>query len=262
MTLIAILMGTLAAGIGSVWLAAFLSFGVLARYTQHMLSLAAGALLATAFIHLLPEAFESQASARDLFAILLLGLVFFFLLDKAELWHHGHEHHDTGDRGHAHAHRATVGHGHRRGDVAGQLDSGHGVGAAGIEMLSRGAGRVTFLERDGGAARVVAFNLARTHLGGERARVVRADAILWLRGPDAATAGPFDIVVVDPPYADTALLADALAAVEPHLAPGARVVAKHFWRDLPPARVGLLASDRERRFGDTTLTFYRYQEDR
>ena len=48
MTLIAILIGTLAAGIGSVWLAAAMSFGVLARYTQHMLSLAAGALLATA----------------------------------------------------------------------------------------------------------------------------------------------------------------------------------------------------------------------
>ena len=38
MTLIAILIGTLVAGIGSVWLAAALSFGVLARYTQHMLS--------------------------------------------------------------------------------------------------------------------------------------------------------------------------------------------------------------------------------
>ena len=93
MVLIAILVGTLVAGIGSVWLAALLSFGVLARYTQHMLSLAAGALLATAFMHLLPEAFESQASAHDLFAALLVGLVFFFLLDKAELWHHGHEHH-------------------------------------------------------------------------------------------------------------------------------------------------------------------------
>jgi hypothetical protein len=48
MTLVAILIGTLVAGIGSVWLAAALSFGVLARYTQHMLSLAAGALMATA----------------------------------------------------------------------------------------------------------------------------------------------------------------------------------------------------------------------
>ena len=64
MTLIAILTGTLAAGIGSVWLAALLSFGILARYTTHMLSLAAGALLATAFMHLLPEAFESQAGVQ------------------------------------------------------------------------------------------------------------------------------------------------------------------------------------------------------
>ena len=103
MILVAILLGTLAAGIGSVWVAAALSFGVLARYTQHMLSLAAGALLATAFMHLLPEAFESQASAHDLFLTLLVGLVFFFLLDKAELWHHGHEHHHGADHAHDHA---------------------------------------------------------------------------------------------------------------------------------------------------------------
>jgi 16S rRNA G966 N2-methylase RsmD len=51
-----------------------------------------------------------------------------------------------------------------------------------------------------------------------------------------------------------------LAAVEAHLAPGARVVVKHFWRDGPPARVGLLASERERRYGETALTFYRRQE--
>jgi zinc and cadmium transporter len=126
MTLLSILIGTLAAGIGSVWLAAALSFGVLARYTQDMLSMAAGALLATAFMHLLPEAFESQAGAHDLFLTLLVGLVFFFLLDKAELWHHGHEHHhQTGPSkglsaaheyhgpGHPHAHHHH-GHAHHR----------------------------------------------------------------------------------------------------------------------------------------------------
>ncbi len=110
MLLIAILLGTLAAGIGSVWLAAALSFGVLARYTQHMLSLAAGALLSTAFLHLLPEAFESQAGAKELFLTLLVGLVFFFLLDKAELWHHGHEHHHDPD--HDHDHGPAHGHAH------------------------------------------------------------------------------------------------------------------------------------------------------
>jgi zinc and cadmium transporter len=112
MTLIAILIGTLVAGIGSVWLAAALSFGALARYTQHMLSLAAGALMATAFMHLLPEAFESQAAAKDLFLTLLLGLVFFFLLDKAELWHHGHEHHHHGFAHHPHSHGEGHAHDH------------------------------------------------------------------------------------------------------------------------------------------------------
>jgi zinc and cadmium transporter len=115
MILIAIIIGTVVAGIGSVWLAAALSFGVLARYTQHMLSLAAGALMATAFMHLLPEAFEGQASAHDLFLTLLLGLVFFFLLDKAELWHHGHEHHHLPELGHetnAQDHVQEHGHSH------------------------------------------------------------------------------------------------------------------------------------------------------
>ena len=100
MTLILILLGTVAAGVGSVWVAAVLSFAMLARYTAHMLSLAAGALLATAFMHLLPEAFESSAGAHDLFALLLGGLVFFFLLDKAELYHHGHEHSHGGTATH------------------------------------------------------------------------------------------------------------------------------------------------------------------
>jgi zinc and cadmium transporter len=115
MTLLAILIATLGAGIGSVWLAAgLMRLGFLPRTDavpghvgpQHLLSLAAGALLATSFMHLLPEAFESQAGAKQLFLTLLVGVVFFFLLDKAELWHHGHEHHhvhvDEGDgQGHA-----------------------------------------------------------------------------------------------------------------------------------------------------------------
>ena len=118
MLLISIWIGTLAAGIGSVWIAAALSFGLLARYTQHMLSMAAGALLATAFLHLLPEAFESQVGAHDLFLTLLIGLVFFFLLDKAELWHHGHEHHHEvelavpGHPAHGHPDRHALAHGH------------------------------------------------------------------------------------------------------------------------------------------------------
>ena len=125
MTLLAILIGTLVAGIGSVWLAAWLSFGVISRYTQHMLSLAAGALLATAFLHLLPEAFESDVGPHALFLTLLLGLVFFFLLDKAELWHHGHEHHHGHhDHHHDHAHSGHAHHDHAHHDHAGHAHGG------------------------------------------------------------------------------------------------------------------------------------------
>jgi 16S rRNA (guanine966-N2)-methyltransferase len=142
------------------------------------------------------------------------------------------------------------------------LDLFAGSGAAGIEALSRGAAEVTFVERDRGAAAVIATNLARTHLGGPRAHIVRAEALAWLAGRDAADAAPFALVILDPPYTETALLASALEAIAPSIVPGARVVAKHFWRDAPPPRVGLLASERERRFGETTLTFYRRQEER
>jgi zinc and cadmium transporter len=99
LVLLAIVAGTLSAGVGSVLLAALLARALMTRFTQHLLSLAAGALLATAFMHLLPEAFESDITPQLLFMTLLGGLVFFFLLDKAELWHHGHEHGD----GHHHA---------------------------------------------------------------------------------------------------------------------------------------------------------------
>jgi zinc and cadmium transporter len=122
MTLLVILIATLAAGIGSVWLAAGLMRLGLPDHSgdesvhggpPHLLSLAAGALLATSFMHLLPEAFESQAGAKELFSTLLVGLVFFFLLDKAELWHHGHEHHrERGAGGNEHEHEHDHGHRH------------------------------------------------------------------------------------------------------------------------------------------------------
>ena len=140
------------------------------------------------------------------------------------------------------------------------LDLFAGSGAAGIEALSRGAAAATFVERDPEAVRVIAANLAHTHLA-ERAIVVRADAIAWLRRPEAGQSA-FTVVIVDPPYDQPDLLVAALEAVSAGLAPGARVIAKHFWRDLPPAQVGLLASERERRFGETALTFYRHQEQR
>ena len=128
MNLLFILPATLAAGIGSVWIAALLMRvgvrnGTGGLNAQHLLSLAAGALLATAFMHLLPEAFEGGIEPSRLFAALLFGVVFFFLLDKAELWHHGHEH----GHGHDHHHDHDDGHGHGHGHSHGKSTGGWAV---------------------------------------------------------------------------------------------------------------------------------------
>jgi 16S rRNA (guanine966-N2)-methyltransferase len=142
------------------------------------------------------------------------------------------------------------------------LDLCAGSGAAGIEALSRGAARAVFVECDPAVVRTIVENLRRTGLDGPAAEVVTADAVRYLAGKAGALNGPFDIVVVDPPYAEPALLGrllEALGADAPGwlVAPGGTVVAKHFWRDRPPATIGLLASVRDRRFGETGLTFYR-----
>ncbi len=101
-TLAAIVLATLAGGLLSVLIAATLTVAVLGRLVRQLVSLSAGLLLGVALLHVLPEAFErDSASAQALFATLLLGLLFFFLLEKAELYRHGHHH--EGD-GHEHQH--------------------------------------------------------------------------------------------------------------------------------------------------------------
>ncbi len=138
------------------------------------------------------------------------------------------------------------------------LDLFAGSGAAGIEALSRGASHATFVERDRGAIKVIEANLARTGLREDgRATIVRADVVTWLRDAARRHEGAIDVAFVDPPYDDAGALAAALEAIGPLLAPGGRFVAKHFWRTAPPTVIGLLASERERRFGETALTFYR-----
>ena len=92
---------TLVGGLLSVVIAASLTAAMLSRVVQHLVSLSAGVLLGTALLDILPEAFESEAaSPQALFATLLAGLMFFFLLEKAELYRHSHHH--EGDAHHHH----------------------------------------------------------------------------------------------------------------------------------------------------------------
>jgi 16S rRNA (guanine966-N2)-methyltransferase len=128
------------------------------------------------------------------------------------------------------------------------LDLYAGSGAIGIEALSRGAASVDFVERDRTALAALRQNLERTRLG-DAARVHATDVERFLD----ADNGPWDLALVDPPYEVRDIVAP-LRALVPHLAPGASVVIKHFWRTETPEVEGL-AVTRQRRFGETMLTF-------
>ena len=138
------------------------------------------------------------------------------------------------------------------------LDLCAGSGAAAIEALSRGAARAVLVERDAAAVGVIRENLRRTGLA-TAAVVVRRDALAALRDPSLRVDG-FDLAIVDPPYAETALR-DAILALlgtaDGPLREGAVVVVTAYWREPPPDEVGLLRSTRVRRFGETAITFYR-----
>ncbi len=129
------------------------------------------------------------------------------------------------------------------------LDLYAGSGAIGIEALSRGAASVDFVERDRAALTALRRNLERTRLG-EGGVVHALDVERFL----ATDGGPWDLAFLDPPYEVRDIVAP-LHALVPRLAPGASVVIKHFWRTELPAVDGLEPA-RERRFGETTLSFW------
>jgi 16S rRNA (guanine966-N2)-methyltransferase len=136
------------------------------------------------------------------------------------------------------------------------LDLFAGAGGVGLEGLSRGAAHATFVESDARAVSALRANVETLGLGA-LARVRRADVLREL--PVLYRAGErFDIVFLDPPYqadlVETTL--EALAGGGLLLAEGL-VVAQHFTKRAPAATIGALAAFRARRFGETTLTFYR-----
>ncbi len=137
-------------------------------------------------------------------------------------------------------------------DGADVLDLFAGSGAIGIEALSRGAARVTFVDREPRGLAILRQNLEMLGLK-ERAHVVRGDVVHWL---EAATehverAG---FIFLDPPYDDTVL--DRALKVLDRIASNAMVVAEHSRRQALPTLTRLQV-DRQRRYGDTIVTVFR-----
>ena len=80
------------------------------------------------------------------------------------------------------------------------LDAFAGSGAVGLELLSRGAEHVTFLERDRRARQVIQRNVSELGLGKGDYAIVGGDTFALAERGGLAGA-PFDIVFMDPPYA-------------------------------------------------------------
>jgi 16S rRNA (guanine966-N2)-methyltransferase len=130
------------------------------------------------------------------------------------------------------------------------LDLFAGSGALGIEALSRGAGRATFVESAPSAVAVIRRNLKSLRLEGDvrdmdvRGYLERARAAAW----------QYDLVFLDPPYRQAGTFGPILSsALAPVCAPAALVVAESDRR--APLELGLRLED-ERRYGDTLIRIY------
>lgn len=135
------------------------------------------------------------------------------------------------------------------------LDLFAGSGALGLEALSRGASRAVFVERVTAAARELEARL--TEWGGmDRARVVRADALQFLReGPSAGER--FEIVFLDPPFAQS-LLPEAARLLQERgwLAEGALVYVEQAARDAPPELPSSWRQAKAKRAGEVGYHLY------
>ncbi|MEE8337046.1 MAG: 16S rRNA (guanine(966)-N(2))-methyltransferase RsmD [Dehalococcoidia bacterium] len=137
-------------------------------------------------------------------------------------------------------------------DMSEVLDLYAGTGALGIEALSRGAGRCTFVESDASACRAIADNLQRVRMV-DRGSVVRARVGRWRPRQDQL----FTLVMADPPYQHAASWSEIEHSVEDALAPHALLIVEHAAREHPPAALLGRSMWRDRRQGEGAVAVYR-----
>jgi 16S rRNA (guanine966-N2)-methyltransferase len=140
-------------------------------------------------------------------------------------------------------------------DGARVLDLFAGTGALGLEALSRGAARATFVESAAPAAAAVERNVASVGAA-DRAAVLRAD---WRHALDrlARTGARFDLILLDPPYASrlAAAVVEVVGAGGLAAAP-AVIVAEHAAGEAMPDAAGPFGLWLSRAYGRTAITLY------
>lgn len=115
-----IIVSALVGGLLSVLAAAGFALSAKGAWVPLLISYAIGALLGAAFLEAFPHAVIASGDATTSSAIVLAGILAFFVLEKLVLWRHchiesceGHELHGQG-HGHGHGHDHGIGHDHGR----------------------------------------------------------------------------------------------------------------------------------------------------
>ena len=133
------------------------------------------------------------------------------------------------------------------------LDLFGGTGQLGIEALSRGAKSAVFVDAGEPACRLIRENLKRTKLD-HQAKVVRSDYLSFLE----RTKEQFDIIFLDPPYAEVFLenSLNKITEIDILRTGGIIVAERPLGKDLPWEMEGFQRS-RDYKYGNTLLTVYR-----
>lgn len=134
------------------------------------------------------------------------------------------------------------------------LDLYAGTGSLGIEALSRGALWADFVEQNGAAVAVIRANLAHTrYTAVSRVHQTSVSAFLRREHPER----PYDLVILDPPYADPAIV-ETLGEIERSslVQSGTIVAIGHSPRVTLPESLGRLLRLRQRCHGDSCFSLY------
>lgn len=134
------------------------------------------------------------------------------------------------------------------------LDAFAGSGQLGIEALSRGAEKATFLDAAKESVEIINKNLQTTKLGSQ-ARVLHGDSISFLR----STREKFDIILMDPPY-NSGLLQKGLPLAAEIAAPDGVIICESLMEEELPESAGAFKMVKRYRYGRVALTVYRNEE--
>lgn len=140
------------------------------------------------------------------------------------------------------------------GDIEGTLvlDAFAGTGSLGLEALSRGAAKVTFVEKDRIAQKVIQNNIQTLGVA-DRTALVKTSVAGW---SETSGADAFDLVFADPPYHDMQL--STVSRLVSYLKPKGLMILSHPGRESAPTVNGVVVVD-NRSYGDAALAFYQLE---